>query len=130
MIPNMENTPTKCHCCDSELPRGELKCPECLFPVPSDLPAWLTQPQAPKEQADGVVMVRYPRVNPLSPQRPPQISAMPVPESGSTSKKRKLACPNLQDALNGLMFFNREGDDLYTITGTKDAIKVFAICWD
>lgn len=118
VIPNMENTSTS---------------------TTNDLPEWITEPQTPKPQADGVVMVRYPRL-PLvsswpiphvpSPVKRPQAYAYPVTESESTSKKRKITCPTHSDWVNGLKFFNNESDNLYTIAGTKDAIKNFTELWE
>lgn len=138
VIPNMENTTT-----------------------PNDLPLWLIAPQTPKPQADGVVMVRYPRNEPAksasvdvanrfppitryeSHQPTPDFNFKPKPGFTTTQppksvlpvmpdptpKKRKLTCPGYDDWVNGLKFFNKESDNLYTIAGTRDAIKKFAECW-
>lgn len=130
----------------------------------NDLPEWITEPQVPKPQADGVVMVRYPRnenatstpvhvadrfppITKYAFRRPttdfnftpnPDFnfeitwapkSVMPVMPDPA-SKKRKITCPTHSDWVNGLKFFNRESDNLYTIAGTKDAIKNFTEWWE
>lgn len=128
--------------------------------TPNDLPLWLTEPQPPKPQTNGVVMVRYPRL-PSVPQLPiphvplpssqapasgtkalpdfkftyckaPPIVPSTIPAAIATpvSKKRKITCPTYSDWVNGLKFFNRESDNLYTIAGTKDAIKNFTEWWE
>jgi hypothetical protein len=143
VIPNMENTSTS---------------------TPNDLPLWLTEPQTPKPQADGVVMVRYPR-NKNATSAPVKVadsfppitkyafrrpttdfnftpnpdfnfeitrapkSVLPVMPDPA-SKKRKVTCPTHSDWVNGLKFFNRESDNLYTIAGTKHAIKNFTEWWE
>jgi len=109
VIPNMENT--------SEF---------------HPLPEWVNQPQAPKPQADGVVMVRYPRNDfkfiDFKVKPSPNVDARPRPVVEPTSKKRKGSTYN--NWVNGLKHFSKESDDLYTIAGTKDAIKKFTEWWE
>lgn len=160
----MENTSSfnQCVACKSEFSNEERRCPECLVPVNENLPQWLIAPQTPRPQADGVVMVRYPKNEPAKsapvgvadrfppitryePRQPtPSFNFKPKPDFTTsqpptsvlpvmpdpTSKKRKLTCPGYSDWVNGLKFFNKESDNLYTIAGTKDAIKNFTEWWE